>query len=79
MVTEEFFFMYIDVSQTALMLGVSETRVRQYLGKGRVQGAFKVGNAWAIPLFDGEPVITPGTRGPKFSWRARRPIPVQSQ
>ncbi|MBW4668711.1 MAG: DNA-binding protein [Cyanomargarita calcarea GSE-NOS-MK-12-04C] len=68
--------MYVDVPQTALMLRVSQTRVRQYLGEGRVQGAFKVGNNWVIPLFDGEPVITPGTRGPKFSWAARRPTPV---
>ncbi len=53
------------------MLRVSETRVRQYLGEGRVQGAFKLGNVWAIPLFDGEPVITPGTRGSKFSWPSK--------
>ncbi|NEQ87459.1 MAG: helix-turn-helix domain-containing protein, partial [Moorea sp. SIO2I5] len=64
--------MMISTAQAADLLGVSATRVRYLLSKGRVKGAYKVGRTWVIPLFDGMPVVTPGTRGPKRNWSKRR-------
>ncbi|WP_424095382.1 helix-turn-helix domain-containing protein [Moorena producens] len=64
--------MMISTAQAADLLGVSPTRVRYLLSKGRVKGAYKVGRTWVIPLFDGMPVVTPGTRGPKRNWSKRR-------
>ncbi|NEO13553.1 MAG: helix-turn-helix domain-containing protein [Moorea sp. SIO4G2] len=63
--------MMISTAQAAELLGISATRVRFLLSKGRVKGAYKVGRTWVIPLFDGMPVVTPGTRGPKRNWSKR--------
>ena len=51
----------VTVRQAATRLGVSERRVRQLAGEGRVRGATKAGAEWLIPT----PVeLVPGTRGP---------------
>lgn len=51
----------VTVRQAALELGVSERRVRQLAGEGRIQGATKVGTEWLIPT----PVeLVPARRGP---------------
>lgn len=51
----------VTVRQAAVELGVSERRVRQLAGDGRIQGATKIGAAWLIP----RPVaLVPGKRGP---------------
>jgi len=51
----------VTVRQAALELGVSERRVRQLAGDGRIQGATKVGAEWLIPT----PVeLVPARRGP---------------
>ena len=51
----------VTVRQAATRLGVSERRVRQLAGEGRVRGAVKVGAEWLIPT----PVeLVPGRRGP---------------
>ena len=51
----------VTVRQAALRLGVSERRVRQLAGEGRVRGAVKAGAEWLIPT----PVeLVPGRRGP---------------
>jgi hypothetical protein len=70
------FLMYFSVTQTAAILGVSAARVRKLVSTGRIQGAFKIANVWAIPLVDGKPVAKPGRRGPKLSWSKRRPQAV---
>ncbi len=36
---------------------------------GRVQGAYKTGKMWLMPLFNGKPIIKRGTRGPAPGWR----------
>jgi hypothetical protein len=36
---------------------------------GRVQGAYKTGKMWLMPLFNGKPMIKRGTRGPAPRWR----------
>lgn len=51
----------VTVRQAAVELGVSERRVRQLAGDGRIQGATKIGSEWLIP----RPVaLIPGKRGP---------------
>ena len=51
----------VTVRQAASRLGISERRVRQLAGDGRVRGAVKAGGEWLIPT----PVeLVPGRRGP---------------
>ena len=59
----------VTVRQAATRLGVSERRVRQLAGEGRVRGAVKAGAEWLIPT----PVeLVPGRRGPCRSCRTCR-------
>ncbi len=64
--------MLIDTTQAASLLGVSPTRVRMLLKQNRIVGAYKIGRFWVIPLTDGMPVISKGTRGPQFSFKSAR-------
>ncbi len=64
--------MFIDTIQTAKLLGVSASRVRVLLKQGRIRGAYKLGRFWVIPLTDGMPVISKGTRGPSSSFKCAR-------
>ena len=51
----------VTVRQAASELGISDRRVRQLAGAGRVRGAAKAGQEWLIPT----PVeVIPGSRGP---------------
>ncbi len=51
----------VTVRQAAVELGVSERRVRQLAGDGRIQGASKIGSEWLIPRLV---TLVPGKRGP---------------
>ncbi|NES84332.1 MAG: helix-turn-helix domain-containing protein [Moorea sp. SIO2B7] len=64
--------MSIGTTKAAELLGVSSARIRQLLLEGRIEGAYKIGKCWAIPLFHGKPHIKKGTRGPKPYWRSGR-------
>ncbi|NEO99710.1 MAG: helix-turn-helix domain-containing protein [Symploca sp. SIO2E9] len=68
--------MFVGSAQAAQLMGVSVRRICQLLSSGRIQGAFKAGRSWIIPLVDGMPKVKEGTRGPKARWRRRRPSPV---
>ncbi|NEP01965.1 MAG: helix-turn-helix domain-containing protein [Symploca sp. SIO2E9] len=68
--------MFIGSTQAAHLMGVSVRRVRQLLSGGRIQGAFKAGKFWMIPLVGGMPKVKEGTRGPKARWHRKRPSPV---
>ena len=51
----------VTVRQAAVELGISDRRVRQLAGEGRVRGAIKTGAEWLIPT----PIeVIPGRRGP---------------
>ncbi|MEO1376360.1 MAG: helix-turn-helix domain-containing protein [Cyanobacteria bacterium J06635_10] len=65
--------MYVSTSQAAEILNISTSRVRYLLAQGRVKGAYKVGRTWIIPLFEGNPIISRGSRGPKAKWCRRIP------
>jgi hypothetical protein len=39
---------------------------------GRVQGAYKTGKIWLMPLHNGKPIIERGKRGPAPRWRNPR-------
>jgi hypothetical protein len=63
--------MLATVKETATILGVSPRRVCFLLSQNRIQGAFKAGHQWLIPLCDGKPIIDEGKRGPKPRWSKR--------
>lgn len=64
--------MLSDTRQTAKLLGISTTRVRLLLAQGRIRGAYKLGKFWVIPLYNGMPVVSKGTRGPSISFKSAR-------
>jgi hypothetical protein len=68
--------MNVTVTQLSKILGVSTARIRQLLIAGRIKGAFKFGHMWCIPLVDGMPQMTKGSRGPKLGFAKRRPEAV---
>ena len=65
--------MYVSTSQAAEILDISTSRMRHLLAQGRVKGAYKAGKFWIIPLFEGNPIISRGSRGPKAKWCRRNP------
>ncbi|MEM7591535.1 MAG: DNA-binding protein [Cyanobacteria bacterium P01_A01_bin.83] len=64
--------MIVGTTETAKILKISTGRLRILLIAGRVEGAYKTGRTWLIPLFKGKPIIKPGTRGPAPRWRNPR-------
>ena len=63
--------MIVGTTQAAQILNISTARLRILLVTGRVKGAYKTGNMWLMPLFDGKPIIEPGKRGPAPSWHTK--------
>ncbi|NET04056.1 MAG: helix-turn-helix domain-containing protein [Merismopedia sp. SIO2A8] len=68
--------MFVGSAQAAQLMGVSVRRICQLLSGGRIQGAFKIGRSWIIPLVEGMPQVSEGKRGPKARWRRKKPSPV---
>ena len=64
--------MIVGTSEAAKILNISTPRLRVLLIEGRVEGAYKTGKIWLIPLFSGKPIIQRGTRGPAPRWRNPR-------
>lgn len=60
--------MLVNTSQAAKLLRISPRRVRALLAQGRIEGAYKLGHIWLIPLRDGRPMVIKGVRGPKSRW-----------
>ncbi|NET54598.1 MAG: DNA-binding protein, partial [Merismopedia sp. SIO2A8] len=58
------------------VIGIFSWQIYPLLSEGRIKGAFKSGRFWMIPLFEGMPLVSKGTRGPQASWRRRKPSPV---
>lgn len=76
--------MIVGTTQAAEILNITTARLRTLLIAGRVEGAYKSGKMWLIPLFNGKPIITRGKRGPAPRWHsAKKPaktmIHVNSQ
>ncbi|WP_293134012.1 DNA-binding protein [Okeania sp. SIO3I5] len=68
-VSEWFIKMEVGTTQAAFLLNISTARVRVLLKEGRIQGAYKNGRSWFIPLNNqGIPEIIPGRRGPDGTW-----------
>ena len=70
--------------RAAKILNISTARLRTLLIAGRVEGAYKTGKMWLMPLFNGKPIIKRGKRGPAPRWRnpkkpAKKIIHVNSQ
>jgi excisionase family DNA binding protein len=63
---------FIGTTEAAFLLGISTARVRQLLAEGRIEGAYKSGKYWLIPVFDRLPSIKKGSRGPKSVWRGNK-------
>lgn len=64
--------MIVGTTETAKILNISTARLRVLLIAGRVEGAYKTGRMWLIPLFKGKPIIRKGKRGPAPRWRNPR-------
>ena len=64
--------MIVGTSEAAKILNISTPRLRVLLIEGRVEGAYKTGKMWLIPLFGGKPIIQKGKRGPAPRWRNPR-------
>lgn len=64
--------MIVGTTQAAKILGISTPRLRVLLIAGRVEGAYKTGKIWLIPLFKGKPIVRLGSRGPAPGWRNPR-------
>ena len=64
--------MIVGTADAAKILNISTARLRVLLIAGRVQGAYKTGKMWLMPLFNGKPIIKRGKRGPAPSWRNPR-------
>lgn len=61
--------MIVGTTEAAKLLNISTPRLRILLLAGRVEGAYKTGKMWLIPLFQGSPIIQKGKRGPAPRWR----------
>jgi len=64
--------MIVGTTETAKILNISTGRLRILLIAGRVEGAYKTGRMWLIPLFSGRPIIRKGKRGPAPRWQNPR-------
>ena len=69
--------MFATAKETAEILGVSRRRVHHLITNNRIEGAFKLGNQWVIPLCDGKPIISEGKRGPKARWHKKATKPLK--
>lgn len=64
----------IDTKQAAQILNISTARVRILLKQGRIEGAYKIGKFWVIPLYNDRPFVKTRNRGPSPKWcNPRRP------
>ena len=64
--------MIVGTTAAAKILKISTARLRVLLITKRVEGAYKTGKMWLIPLFNGRPISTKGKRGPAPRWRNPR-------
>lgn len=61
--------MIVGTTAAAKILKISTSRLRFLLSNKRVEGAYKTGKMWLIPLHNGKPIILKGKRGPAPRWR----------
>ncbi len=47
---------YITASQAAKKWGISQRRVQLLCAEGRIDGVFKLGEVWAIPINTNKPI-----------------------
>lgn len=66
----------IGTKEAAKRLNISQRRLVALINAKKVHGAFKVGNAWVIPLVNGEPVITESKHGPAPKWKRTKKLPA---
>ncbi len=64
--------MIVGTTEAANILNISTARLRVLLITGRVEGAYKTGKMWLMPLFNGKPIIKRCKRGPDPRWRNPR-------
>jgi len=64
--------MIVGTTAAAKILNISTSRLRFLLASNRVEGAYKTGKIWLIPIFNGKPILIKGKRGPAPQWRNPR-------
>lgn len=60
--------MIVGTTEAAKILKISTARLRTLLIARRVEGAYKTGKMWLIPLFNGKPIIRRCKKGPAPRW-----------
>ena len=58
---------YITASEVAKKWGISQRRVQVLCAQGRIDGIFKLGEFWAIPVDADKPVDARGKKGDRDS------------
>jgi hypothetical protein len=66
----------IGTKEAAKRLNISQRRLVALINTGKVHGAYKVANAWVIPLVNGEPVIKESNHGPAPKWKRTKRLPA---
>ena len=69
--------MIVGTTEAAKILSISTARLRVLMIEGRVEGAYKTGRMWLIPLFNGKPIIKRRKRGPTPGWSNPR-VPAKT-
>ena len=69
--------MIVGTTEAAKILNISTARLRVLMIEGRVEGAYKTGKMWLIPLFNGKPIIIRKKRGPAPRWNNPR-VPAKT-
>jgi hypothetical protein len=59
----------VGTIEAGKLLNISDRRVRYLLADNRVEGAFKVGRIWIIPLVNGMPIVKTFNKGPVPTWK----------
>lgn len=60
---------YLKISEVALKWGIKPRRINTLCLEGRIEGAIKFGNTWAIPEDAEKPADVRITTGEYIGWR----------
>ena len=63
---------YLSINETAKKWGLKPRSVRAMCAEGKIPGASKLGNAWAVPIDAERPEDGRITTGEYKNWRERK-------
>lgn len=68
---------YLTISEVSKVWGIGVRRINVLCNEGRIDGAVKFGNAWAIPADAKKPKDKRVTSGKYKNWRKTETIETQ--